>query len=104
MCGHDINMQGFSKFRHGHGTSVGLDSCVRQNHPVGAQASVHEKGRVTSTVSVSNQKFAAVKEWSSNYVHARFWSEWIKLNAIFGSFLSNSSVYLASEVFTLAFI
>ncbi len=52
----------------------------------------------------ANQKFAAVKEWSSNYVHARFWSECIKLKAIFGSFLSNSVVYQASEVCTLAYI
>ncbi len=43
----------------------------------------------------ANQKFAVVKEWSSNYAHAKFWSEWVKLKAIFGSFVSNSGVYLA---------
>ncbi len=42
VCGHNINTQGFAKFRHGHGTPVSLEFYVRQNHPMGAQASVHE--------------------------------------------------------------
>ncbi len=54
--------------------------------------------------SIQDQKFTVLKAWSSNYTHAKFWSERMKLKAVFGLFLSNSGVYRASEVFTLAYI
>ncbi len=57
-----------------------------------------------SSREAGESKICCSKRMSSNYAHAKFWSEWIKLKAIFGLFMSNSVVYLASEVFTLAFI